>query len=936
MIDEKDLDILCMTETWLWKEGDEPVIKDIVPPGYDQLHHARSHGKGRGGGVMIVFRKSILMKECKHRQWKNFENIEATFPCGKRTIRLVCVYRPPPSDENEVTVKGFFEDFEPFLSSGNLPSENIIVVGDLNFHVNDPTDSNARRLIRLYEPLGFEQLVNEPTQTFGNTLDLALVRCRKLVTSVSVEKNDLSDHFLVTLGTDLSRPRVPRKTILCRNIASIDMSRFTSDLINSTLVRNPPDDLCALVSMYNSYLLNLLDTYAPQTKKSVPDRQNSEWFNDDVLKAKRARRRAERKKRKSGLTVHIQAYNKAKIQVNKVSNIAKITHYHSEFEKASTDNKKTFSLLDTLLGEQDRSSVCPDLNDTQAAANFSDFFSCKISRIRASLDVSASQMMNNNHVVSNNAVSQFTVFKPLSQEDVRRLVTQAKPTSCLLDPLPTKLTIELLDILLPVIQKIVNLSLDSGTVPLEFKKAVVRPLLKKSGLDRDELSNYRPVSNLSFISKILERAVSDQLVRYLDDNNLQEKFQSAYRPGHSCETALLRIVNDLFQIVDKGNTAILVLLDLSAAFDTIDHKLLLERLTSEFGITGRAIDWFESYLTSRTQKILVGTALSAEKQLVYGVPQGSVLGPLLFSLYTRQLANVIKRFMMNYHFFADDSQLYSAIPSNNQAAVSALQNVEACCLAVKEWMHQNKLKQNDQKTEVLVCGPRHRREDLPTQSIQVGDAEIQFSNVVKTLGVYLDADLSMWRQVSAMISGCNYHLRRIGRVRKCLTFSAARSAAVALVGSKLDYCNSLLHGVSKQRVKRLQIAQNSAARLVTRTKKRDHISPVLRELHWLPVEQRIEHKLLSLTYQASNNAAPEYLNELVEPYVPGRVLRSGSKKLLCVPGKKDALTKSFGERAFSFAGPSLWKPTPLSLKLSASKASFKANCKTLLFRRAFD
>lgn len=231
-----------------------------------------------------------------------------------------------------------------------------------------------------------------------------------------------------------------------------------------------------------------------------------------------------------------------------------------------------------------------------------------------------------------------------------------------------------------------------------------------------------------------------------------------------------------------------------------------------------------------------------------------------------------------------------------------------------------------------MCGPHKRREKLPANSIKVGDADIPFSESVRSLGVVLDAEMSFKNQVSATVSACNYHLRRIGRVRRCMTMSAANSAAVALVQSKLDYCNSLMYGVNKTQIKRLQVAQNSAARLVTRTKKRDRISPVLRQLHWLKVEKRVQHKLLTITHQAIQKTGPAYLSDVISEYVPKRELRSSSQMLLRIPSVKEAQKKTFGERSFSFTGPKLWEPIPLELKRSESKSLFKSRLKTHLFR----
>ena len=264
-----------------------------------------------------------------------------------------------------------------------------------------------------------------------------------------------------------------------------------------------------------------------------------------------------------------------------------------------------------------------------------------------------------------------------------------------------------------------------------------------------------------------------------------------------------------------------MLLDLSAAFDTLDHTLLLQRLHAEIGLDGSAFDWFSSYLSCRSQQVLVGHALSAETPLLCGVPQGSVLGPLLFSLYTRQLADLIDKFCIDYHFFADrDSELYSCLPTEPESALSALRNVESCCRQIKIWMTKNKLKLNEQKTEVLLCGPSSRRETVPVDCLSVGEASIPFSNVVKTLGVTLDAELSMERHVSSVVRSCFFHIRSLSKVRPYITYKAASSIAVCLILSKLDYCNSLLSGLPPKQIKRLQAVQNAAARTVMKCKKK--------------------------------------------------------------------------------------------------------------------
>lgn len=241
-------------------------------------------------------------------------------------------------------------------------------------------------------------------------------------------------------------------------------------------------------------------------------------------------------------------------------------------------------------------------------------------------------------------------------------------------------------------------------MPLCFKKAVISPLLKKPNLDVNELKNYRPVSNLQFISKIIEKAVALQLNGYLNKNNLFEQHQSAYRKCHNTETALVKISNDLLLSADDKDISILVLLDLSAAFDTIDHCILLNRLRDYFGLDGTVLNWLKSYLTERTQCVKISIIFSSDLPLPFGVPQGRVLGPLLYTLYTVPLSCIIKKHNLMYHFYADDSQLYLSIkPSNINDLVFSL---EKCISEVKDWMNTNKLKLNDEKTEVVLINPK--------------------------------------------------------------------------------------------------------------------------------------------------------------------------------------------------------------------------------------
>jgi hypothetical protein len=528
--------------------------------------------------------------------------------------------------------------------------------------------------------------------------------------------------------------------------------------------------------------------------------------------------------------------------------------------------------------------------------------------------------------------STISSFSPATQEEVRVILGRAPSKQCELDPLPTWLIKEHSDVMVPMMTDIINLSLRTGIVPSQLKQALVRPLLKKPSLDPEELNNYRPVSNLPFVSKQLERVVAARLAAHVEANDLHEPFQSAFKAKHSTETALIRVNNDILRAMDDGKVGILVLLDLSSAFDTVDHESLLGRLQHHVGLTGTALSWFRSYLDDRSQRVTVRGDASADSKLRFGVPQGSVLGPPLFSLYAAPLGRIIRSHGLQYHFFADDSQLYLFIEPIQDQLDDAVDRIHRCVNEIRAWLKAHFLKCNDGKTEVLLIGSQHQVCKVTLTAVPIGDTPVVPAKTVRNLGGTFDTHMSMQPHVNAVCRSARFHLRNIGKIRRFLTRKACEQVVHALVTCRLDINNALLSGLPAYLLAKLQRCQNVAARIVTCQKRTCHITPVLRELHWLPVTYRIQFKVLLQVYRALNGLAPVYMSDMLEPYVPARTLRSGDLHLLCVP----RTYRSWGDRAFSKAGPELWNNLPLAVRTSASLNIFKARVKTIFFTQAFN
>ena len=288
---------------------------------------------------------------------------------------------------------------------------------------------------------------------------------------------------------------------------------------------------------------------------------------------------------------------------------------------------------------------------------------------------------------------------------------------------------------------------------------------------------------------------------HLITNKLYPKAQSAYCEFHSTETALLRVKNDILLNMNQQRVTLLILLYLSAAFDTVDHTILLNRLSRDFGITGHVYSWFESYLHNRSQSVSINCGTSNKFHTKYGVPQGSCLGPLLFVLYSSKLFKIIERHLPDVHTYADETQLYISFNADSRAeqsaALSAMQN---CTADIRKWMLQDRLRLNDDKTEFIIIGKRQQLAKVNIDSMQVGESSIAPTSRVKNLGCWFDGQLKMDTQINSICKTALFHLYNIRRIRKFLNFECTKILVNAFVTSRLDFCNSLLYGLSNNQI----------------------------------------------------------------------------------------------------------------------------------------
>ena len=579
------------------------------------------------------------------------------------------VYRPPPSPENHLNTNTFLTEWAEFLSHYVTDTVELIVVGDINLHLDAHSHCHTKAMMQTLESCGLQQHIRDPTHYCGHILDVLISRdSSTLLSACEVRDIGLSDnngntmngHYAITCEIKQRMSSTKSKSVSYRKLKAIDIRQFRNSLQASLTLERTNGSTTVCMERYINVLSTVVDTHAPLLHRTITPRPNAPWYTEQLRESKRKRRSLERKWRRSRKDSDRIQYRGQCATVAKHLTDAKTDYYSKKVEECAGNSKLIHQLANKLLVNQHVQQLPSGDDDLQLANRFCDYFKNKIDIIRQGFSGNTTP---DEHIPLNITLDH---FRPASQQEIHTIIMTFNNKSCELDPLPTWLLKQCTEELLPLISAIINNSLESGVFPYQCKHAIIRPLLKKQSLDADDLKNYRPVSNLQFISKVLEKVVDQQIDEHLNTHSLNDPLQSAYRKNHSTETATIKLCNDIISGMNSGKCTVLASLDLTAAFDTVDHDIFLHRLQNVYGICGIALKWFKSYLSNREYRVSINSSLSNPHSLTCGVPQGSVLGARMYIMYTKPLTSIMAHHDVCYHCYADDTQVY--LQCNNTEA----------------------------------------------------------------------------------------------------------------------------------------------------------------------------------------------------------------------------------------------------------------------------
>ena len=930
-LEELDTDICMLQETWL-NRGDNSVIAEIMDRGYEVKSKRREKGN-TGGGVAILFKPHIRLEAAKDKnKYTSFEHIISTLTSRDKLFRIINIYRPDYSKNRRITPNTFFEEFTKMLDEVVILPGILIIVGDLNFHVENTENHYASRFLELLDEYSLHQVIKEPTHENGGTLDLVITSDISSINNISIHGDSVnSDHhpiqFTIKCQQDLDQPV---KELWIRDYANLDMDKFKKDLMNSSLLNTTPEDLDDAVFLYDSALKKVLDENCPLIYKKFKIRPNSIWYTEELRELKRKRRALERRFKSLSTADNKEYYREIKRFYNWKLQETRKSFYKRQLNDCKGNTKYLNIIINKLTGKNVDPILPRHGDDKTIADDMSSYFAAKIINIREDIANDATRTTPIDCQAIPDTVTLDT-FEQLSETELKDMINDMNSKSCSLDPAPTWLVKSCIEELKHILLLIVNKSLSESTFPSKLKHATIRPTIKDKDGDTEDYGNYRPISNTPFIAKMLEKAALIQIDRHVKMNNLHATIQSGYRRNHSCETAMIKIVNDINHIVENKNMVALILLDLSAAFDTVDHDVLIRKLKNDFGIKHKVIKWIISYLKNRSFSVNVRKGHSNPRFLNFGVPQGSLLGPILFIIYTKDISEIAANHGLSIHLYADDTQLYIGFKPICENIIMSVNSIQACLRDIKCWMATNFLKINPGKTKFIVIGSPYNVRNRHGDDLRLfneDDKELDKLNTVLSLGVHIDSTMSMKSFVNAKCSEAYYTLRNIGRLKYCLDTSTRIMLVRSLILSKLDYCNAILANIPDYLINRLQRVQNASIRFIYDIKKRDHVSSFLKEAHFLPIKQRIKYKLCLTVHKILNGHSPEYLEDTIKRFEPRKIIRVGRDEHMIE--ETTACSRSISGKMVE-----AWNVLPRNLRIINDITTFKRELKTFHFKEAF-
>ena len=850
IVSETQMDIICVSET---------NIKKTTPPetyamcGYNLFRYDRNYTTKGGVGIYV---KDTLKAKKIHVTYNKPQPELCFIEVEVRNNKLLVgvIYKPPKEDYT------LFGDIAEILAFFTTKYQHVILCGDLNIdQLKSETIEYKYLLKTIIEPLSLTQLVKEPTRITKKTstlLDLILVNSPKNVKcSGVVDIPGISDHSMVYAAYAMKKPKWKPIIIKRRDFRKFSEVEFRRDMENASwgnIYALEESDVNNQTTVVENIFIDIINKHAPYREIKVKKPVTPAYMTDEIVRMMDKRDMYKNKFNQYKSTSLHDTFIELKNKVNYMIRKAKKKDFEEKINSKIKNSKKFHRALKdncivtSKIRGQEECNIDPDILNK----NFV---------LHNNAEVNSILLDEQIRKINLHTTTQCFEFKEVSELEVKKVARSLKSNATGIDDISAFFIKESIEYSVHAITEIINASLKFNIFPTRWKRALIKPIPKCS--EPKESSDYRPISLLAALSKILEKIVAKQMKEHLEENELLDEHQSAYKAHHSTTTALIDILDNINEAFDKAEITVLTLLDYSKAFDCANHKLILAKL-KKLGFKNSALEWINSYLTDRSQQVVTSRGISKWAVIKNGVPQGSVLGPLLFTVLIHDLKEAIRH--CAHHLYADDTQLYISgkVKDINKLVLSMNEDLEATA----KFSDNNFLKLNSKKSMYIILGSARNinklsKEEVPP--IRIGKNFIERKTIVRNLGVIFDENLNFESHMNTLIRNAYYRLKQAYRFKNFLSMESKVKIAESYILANFNYCDILFLNISNQLKRKIQNFQNTCVRFIFGLKKYDHISEKFKSLNILNMENRRKLHSLTTMHKIINNLAPTYLSKRI-------------------------------------------------------------------------